>query len=115
MGIGAWPGLHGDKRFLSGRDGAESVATIDRALDLGINFLDTSDIYGPHTNEELIGKAIKGRCNVVFLGTKFGILREPNDLSLRGFDSRPEDVRSAVEGSLRRLRVAKAGCAIRWA
>jgi len=91
--------------FYAGRDDVESVATIHRALDRGINFLDTSDIYGPHTNEELLGRAIQGRRSEVFLATKFGILRDPRDPSVRGFDSRPEYVRSAIEGSLRRLGV----------
>jgi aryl-alcohol dehydrogenase-like predicted oxidoreductase len=91
--------------FYSHRDDAESIATVHRALDLGIDLLDTSDIYGPHTNEELVGRAIKGRRSEVFIATKFGIVRDPDRPLARGWDGSPPYVRSAVEGSLRRLGV----------
>ncbi len=98
-------GCMGMSAFYGPSDEAESLATIDRALDLGINFLDTSDIYGPHTNEVLVGKALKARRHKFFLATKFGIRIGPADPSLRGVDGSPAYVRKAAEASLRRLDI----------
>ncbi|KAF1712360.1 aldo/keto reductase [Pseudoxanthomonas kalamensis DSM 18571] len=88
-----------------GRDDAESIRVIHRAIELGVTLFDTSDMYGPHTNEVLVGKAIGDRREQVFLATKFGIRLDPSDPQARGVDGRPEYVQAACEGSLKRLGV----------
>ena len=85
------------------RDERESIATIHRAIELGVTFLDTAEAYGPFTNEELVGRAIKGRRNQVVLATKFGFKIEGGQFSPTGLDSRPAHIREVVEGSLQRL------------
>jgi aryl-alcohol dehydrogenase-like predicted oxidoreductase len=96
-------GCMGMSEFYGPLDEAESVATIHAALDAGVNFLDTADAYGPFTNEELVGRAIKGRRQEVVLATKFAIVRSPD--GTRSISGKPDYVRSACEASLRRLDV----------
>ncbi|WJY14424.1 aldo/keto reductase [Pectobacteriaceae bacterium CE90] len=91
--------------YSTAMDKKEAIATLHRALELGVTLLDTADMYGPHTNEQLVGKAIKGKRDQVFLATKFGILRNPANLQERGVCGKPDYIRQSVEGSLQRLGV----------
>ncbi|WHZ18659.1 MAG: Oxidoreductase, aldo/keto reductase family [Rhodanobacteraceae bacterium] len=98
-------GCMGMSEFYGAHDDAESIRLIHHALDSGLNFLDTADVYGPHTNEVLVGRAIKGRRHAVFLATKFGIVRDLRDPAKRGVNGRPEHVCTACDASLQRLGV----------
>lgn len=101
MGLGCM----GMSEFYGPTDEAEAIGTIHRALELGIDFLDTADMYGPFKNEELVGKAIRGRREKVIIATKYGIVRDPNNPSVRGISGKPDYVRKSCEDSLRRLGV----------
>ncbi|MBX9345752.1 aldo/keto reductase [Chromobacterium vaccinii] len=98
-------GCMGMSAFYGPRDDAESLATLDAALDLGVNFLDTADMYGPHSNERLLARLLARRRGEVVLATKFGIVLDPDNPARRGVNGHPDYVRSSCEGSLKRLGV----------
>jgi aryl-alcohol dehydrogenase-like predicted oxidoreductase len=98
-------GCMGMSEFYGATDEVESLATLNRALELGIDFFDTSDMYGPYKNEELLGKAFRTRRDSVIIATKFGIQRDPTTPTGRSINGRPEYVREACEGSLKRLGI----------
>src|SRR5262249_11968650 len=98
-------GCMGMSEFYGPADEKESLATLDRALELGVAFFDSSDVYGPYTNEELLGRAFKGRRDKVVIATKFGIRRDPTNPAARSINGRPEYVRQSCEASLKRLGI----------
>lgn len=98
-------GCMGMSEFYGAHDDADSIKTLDHAFDIGVRFWDTADAYGPHTNEVLVGKVLKGKRQQITLATKFGILRDPLNPELRGLNGKPDYVKSACEASLKRLGI----------
>src|SRR3977135_872863 len=99
-------GCMGMSEYYGARDDGEALAPLQRALERGVSFLDTADAYGPYTNEELVGRALRGRRDAAFLASKFGFVRDAANPAARAVDGRPERVRQACEASLKRLQVA---------
>lgn len=91
--------------YTTGADTKEAIATLHRAIELGVNLFDTADMYGPFTNEELLGKALQGKRQQVLIASKFGFVRDPNNPGARGINGSPEYIRSAIDATLQRLKI----------
>ena len=99
-------GCMGMSEFYGARNDADSIATLEHALERGVTLFDTADVYGPYTNEQLLGRALRGKRTAAFIATKFGFVRDPEDPAARAVDGRPQRVRAACEASLERLGMA---------